>query len=559
MVEKKQSDDINIDDSEIITTTKNNKDEGKITQKKKKKEQHLLICTTKCRYVVVKKAARQLGFKKIDDETADWDIYWCDTGGITPEQLSKMQPYQRINHYPGMYQLARKNNLCRNLMRMARIFKQDYNIFPKTWQLPSEMTDFKSQFTNKKKAKTFIVKPVHLCQGKGIFLVRKFEDVDLKQGEQYVAQRYMHKPYLIDGLKFDLRVYALVYGVDPLRVFVFQEGLARFATEEYVGPTNANLDNLFMHLTNYAINKNSENFVFNEDQDDDSSGHKRSLTAVLDHIRENEPDFDVDNLWTQIQDIIAKTMISVQPSLQHAYRSCQPEDLENSMCFEILGFDILIDEKLRPYVLEVNHCSSYGTDSPLDKKIKFDLMSDTFKLLNLSIKRKQQLKKEKAEQFNRRVLGEKGLDKFQKEQLRKQNQKERDEFDLDNLGQFKQVYPVLEDPQKAAKFDQFLEQARMIWSEFTGGVKQSGNIQPSQNAQNVKIQNNSNTNRARTDPQGVKQKAQFLQNAYHKQSQNLLQSNPAPKSQVSTNVTTASDQNKIFVKRNTTTNSNPQN
>ena len=108
----------------------------------------------------------------------------------------------------------------------------------------------------------------------------------------------MHKPYLIDGLKFDLRVYALIYGVDPLRVFVFQEGLARFATEEYVGPTNANLDNLFMHLTNYAINKNSENFVFNEDQDDDSSGHKRSLTAVLDHIRENEPDFDVENLWT---------------------------------------------------------------------------------------------------------------------------------------------------------------------------------------------------------------------------------------------------------------------
>ena len=44
-----------------------------------------------------------------------------------------------------------------------------------------------------------------------------------------------------------------------------------------------------MHLTNYAIQKNSENFIFNEDQDDDSCGHKRSLTSILEHIRANEP------------------------------------------------------------------------------------------------------------------------------------------------------------------------------------------------------------------------------------------------------------------------------
>ena len=228
-----------------------------------------------------------------------------------------------------------------------------------------------------------------MYQGRGIFLVRRFEDIDLKQGEQYVAQRYLHKPYLIDNLKFDLRIYALVYGVDPLRVYVYQEGLARFATEEYVGPTNGNLDNMFMHLTNYAINKNSDNFVFNEDYNDDSSGHKRSLTAVLEQIKDNEPGFDVDGLWEQIQDIIAKTVISVQPSLQHAYRSAQPEDLENSMCFEVLGFDIIIDHKLRPMVLEVNHASSFATDSPLDKKIKLDLMKDTFTMLNLSVKRKK--------------------------------------------------------------------------------------------------------------------------------------------------------------------------
>jgi len=46
----------------------------------------------------------------------------------------------------------------------------------------------------------------------------------------------MAKPYLIDDLKFDLRVYCLIYGVEPLRIFVYKEGLARFATEPYIGP-----------------------------------------------------------------------------------------------------------------------------------------------------------------------------------------------------------------------------------------------------------------------------------------------------------------------------------
>lgn len=84
-------------------------------------------------------------------------------------------------------------------------------------------------------------------------MTRKLEDINPQQ--HCVVQRYLSKPFLIEGLKFDLRIYILVASVDPLRVFIFREGLGRFATELYVGPNKDNMEDICMHLTNYAINK----------------------------------------------------------------------------------------------------------------------------------------------------------------------------------------------------------------------------------------------------------------------------------------------------------------
>jgi D-alanine-D-alanine ligase-like ATP-grasp enzyme len=58
------------------------------------------------------------------------------------------------------------------------------------------------------------------------------------------------------------------------------------------------------------------------------------------------------------------------------------------MCFEILGFDILIDEKLKPWLIEINHAPSFGTDTCLDFKIKKNLLADTLELLNMSYNKK---------------------------------------------------------------------------------------------------------------------------------------------------------------------------
>lgn len=73
----------------------------------------------------------------------------------------------------------------------------------------------------------------------------------------------------------------LLCGTNPLRLYMFREGLARFATETYIEPTSSNLDKQYMHLTNYAINKNNPKFIFNTNTNNMGVGHKRSLTSVF--------------------------------------------------------------------------------------------------------------------------------------------------------------------------------------------------------------------------------------------------------------------------------------
>ena len=74
------------------------------------------------------------------------------------------------------------------------------------------------------------------------------------------------------------------------------------------------------------------------------------------------------------------------------------------MCFEILGFDILIDTKMKPWVLEVNISPSFSVDTPLDFRIKRGVIEESIKLLNLSYKRKLRFRKKEKSEFQKRVL-----------------------------------------------------------------------------------------------------------------------------------------------------------
>lgn len=405
-------------------------------------------------------------WKESPSATYDFDILWCDTA-IPADRFMKLKQYQKMNHFVGMSSITRKNNLGRNLLRMRKQFPKEYKFFPDTWILPTDLSDFKQQFSSGK-SKTFIVKPDNGCQGKGIFLIRDVEKVPVDFSQTYVAQRYITKPFLLDGFKFDLRLYVLVVGCDPLRIFLHRRGLVRLASEEYAEPSGKNISQTMVHLTNYAVNKMNPNFEENTDPDDAQDGHKRSWEAVFQHLREEG--HDVDKLMTEIEDLIVKTLIAVQPSLSHFYHSCQPDDCENGMCFEVLGFDIMLDQRLQPWLLEVNHAPSFGAESELDRVVKFDVLRDTLQLLNLTPEARRQKKREAREKMEQRAMGALKKQSLEDRMVQEKvvaHERTRWEDDLLLKGSgYKRLYPSREQEQE---YMHILDAAVNIWEMLMGG------------------------------------------------------------------------------------------
>uniref|UniRef100_A0A1A9WF73 Tubulin--tyrosine ligase-like protein 9 n=1 Tax=Glossina brevipalpis TaxID=37001 RepID=A0A1A9WF73_9MUSC len=248
--------------------------------------------------------------------------------------------------------------------------------------------------TSRAKPVTFIIKPDAGAQGRGIWLTNDIKTIN--PSERMICQTY---PLLIDGYKFDLRVYALITSVDPLRIFVYNEGLARFATTKYVEPTPDNRCDLFMHLTNYSVNRRNSHY---EMCDNDDCGSKRKLSAINNWLRRRN--HNVEEFWSKIDDILIKTILSAWPMLKHNYHACFPAHDRIQACFEILGFDILVDSKLRPYILEVNHSPSFHTNELVDRQVKKPLIKDTLCLVATALADKRQILREDRKRVKQRLL-----------------------------------------------------------------------------------------------------------------------------------------------------------
>ncbi|CAG5903479.1 unnamed protein product [Menidia menidia] len=385
-------------------------------------------------------------------EDEDWTLFWTDCS-VSLDRVKDMKRYQKINHFPGMSEICRKDLLARNLNRMLKLFPKEYNIFPRTWCLPADYSDFQA-YTRAKKSKTYICKPDTGCQGKGIFITKSSKDI--LSGEHMICQVYISRPLIIDGYKFDLRIYVLVTSCDPFSIFMFKEGLVRFCTTKYNEPTHNNVEDVCMHLTNYSINKNSDNFVRDEDV-----GSKRKLSSLTKHLEASS--CNTDKLWNDIEDIIIKTLISAHPVLKHNYHTCFPNHTTGSACFEILGFDVLLDHRLRPWVLEVNHSPSFTTDSQLDREVKDALLYDTLVLINLSACDRRKITKEERRRVKDRLQQNRSREARSEElrQCQAATMEQMEKYEAKHLGGFKRIYPR----EGGEKYDKYFKHSSSLFQE----------------------------------------------------------------------------------------------
>ena len=121
------------------------------------------------------------------------------------------------------------------------------------------------------------MKPNAASCGKGIRVIGRKQMVNKRQG--YIVSKYVSKPHLIRGYKYDLRLYVLVTSFDPLKIYMFKDGLVRLATVPY-STSKASLKQRFVHLTNYSVNKNAESYVKNNLSSPDKVNAKEANTET---------------------------------------------------------------------------------------------------------------------------------------------------------------------------------------------------------------------------------------------------------------------------------------
>ena len=362
----------------------------------------------------IRDVLRDRGWLEVTDSSDynnndNWDLYWGDREVVYEIfDTQHLDAHKRLNHYRNARELCRKDLLVKNLKKRKRQlekegilpsascqevngkFKQDvttsFDFYPVSFVLPREYALFVEEF--KRLGGIWIMKPIGSAQGKGIFLFTKLHEIsewkydfkskqqsrsggyddddnnNTKDVEAYIVQRYIANPYCIGGKKFDLRLYVLVTSFMPLTAYLYQGGFARFTQTRYSNEPR-DVANNFMHLTNVSVQKKSEDY-------DEKSGGKMDIRSLKLYMSAKFGIERVDALFFEIQSIITKSLQSVQHIM-----------IQDKHCFELFGYDVIIDDNLKPWLIEVNASPSLTANTQADYDFKAQMLHNVLDIVDM--------------------------------------------------------------------------------------------------------------------------------------------------------------------------------
>lgn len=306
------------------------------------------------------------GFERVDRKKK-FNMTWGRQYHIA--EYSTFKSWQKINHFAGANQLGRKDFFHQRFLELKErtgivptfyptsyISKKDSDIIDEVW----------------KTRRLWIIKPFASARGEGIYLLDS--TLHMPPIADVIVQYYIENPLLITGRKFDLRFYVMVTSCSPLRIYMHESGLVRFSTREY--SKNASYKDRKCHLTNFSLNKDDTNFVRAVGSHEKIEDSKWSIPFFIQYLEDNG--YDKDAIFRNIEEVIVSTFI-IGFNKVRSVHNLQVKHRQNTC--EIYGIDIILDENLNPYVLEVNISPAMsGKDSSLDYKIKYKLMHDILRM-----------------------------------------------------------------------------------------------------------------------------------------------------------------------------------
>ena len=210
----------------------------------------------------------------------------------------------------------------------------------------------------------WIVKPGGLSRGRGVHCIDQLNDIlsNVKPCNQTIIQKYIENPLIINGRKFDIRQWVLVTDLNPLTVWIFETPYVRFGAENY---HIDDFKNIFSQLTGNSIAKHSDKFNTGEVEGD--MWENEQFREYLKKNYGGDP-------WVEIQKKIEKIVILSLECAKHKL-------FNRKNNFEVFGFDIMLDDKLNVYLIEINASPDWTYSTKVTEKLVKIASEDIMKVV----------------------------------------------------------------------------------------------------------------------------------------------------------------------------------